>query len=472
MPQPLHLGPAGAPGTEIHTEQDGSVIRRSVLPGGIRVLTEAMPGQRSTAVGAWVAVGSRDETDGHFGSTHFLEHLLFKGTASRSALDIAEAFDAVGGEANAATGKEHTCYYARVLDADLPMAVDVIADMVTSSVIDAGELETERGVILEELAMNDDDPVDVAHERFTSVVLGDHPLGRPIGGTPETIRAVPRDAVVEHYRRTYVPHELVVTAAGSVDHDALCAQVLDAVRAGGWTLDPQAVPAARRTGAAELRGVVPGSGAVVVPGPESVPLPGEGRGVTVRRPTEQANVLLGGPGIAAGDERRYVLSVLTTVLGGGMSSRLFQEIREKRGLAYSTYAFASSYAEAGTFGLYAGCAPGNVTQVVELLTAEWDRLVRDGVGEDELRRSVGQLRGNLVLGLEDNGSRMSRLGRAEIVHGELTGLDELIEQISQVTAEQVRELAADLAAQPRSLVVVGPFDDDVAERLLGTRASA
>ena len=295
MPQPLNLGPAGTPGTEIHTEQDGSVIRRSVLPGGIRVLTEAMPGQRSTAVGAWVAVGSRDETDGHFGSTHFLEHLLFKGTTSRSALDIAEAFDAVGGEANAATGKEHTCYYARVLDADLPMAVDVIADMVTSSVIDAGELETERGVILEELAMNDDDPVDVAHERFTSVVLGDHPLGRPIGGTPETIRAVPRDAVVEHYRRTYVPHELVVTAAGSVDHDALCAQVLDAVRSAGWALDPQAVPAARRTGAAEMRGVVPGSGAVVLPGPQSVPLPGEGRGVTVRRPTEQANVLLGGP---------------------------------------------------------------------------------------------------------------------------------------------------------------------------------
>jgi len=469
MPHPLILGPAGEPGTEIRTEQDGSVIRRSVLPGGIRVLTEAMPGQRSAAVGAWVAVGSRDETDGHHGSTHFLEHLLFKGTPTRSALDIAEAFDAVGGEANAATGKEHTAYYARVLDDDLPMAVEVILDMVTSSLLDSAELETERGVILEELAMNDDDPVDVAHERFSLAVLGDHPLGRPIGGTADTIRAVPREAVLRHYHRTYVPSELVVTAAGSVDHYDLCEQVLAAVRRGGWTLDPAALPAERRLGAvaARARGVdVPGSGAVVVPGPESALLPAHGSTVTVERPTEQANVLLGGPGIAAGDERRYTLSVLTTVLGGGMSSRLFQEIREKRGLAYSTYAFASSYAEAGTFGLYAGCAPGNVEQVTELLGAEWGRLAEEGISEEELSRGVGQLRGNLVLGLEDNGSRMSRLGRAEIVHGELTSLDELVARISQVTADQVRDLAAELAAAPRSLVVVGPFGDDVAARLL------
>ncbi|GAA4423525.1 pitrilysin family protein [Georgenia halophila] len=470
MPQPLNLGPAGAPGTEIRAEQDGSVIRRSVLPGGIRVLTEAMPAQRSTAVAAWVAVGSRDETDGHHGSTHFLEHLLFKGTPARSALDIAEAFDAVGGEANAATGKEHTAYYARILDVDLPMATDVILDMVTSCLLDPAELETERGVILEELAMNDDDPIDVAHERFSLAVLGDHPLGRPIGGTAESIRAVPREAVVEHYRRTYVPSELVVTAAGSVDHDALCEQVLDAVRRGGWDLDPQAAPAARRLGVADARarGVdVPGSGAVVLPGPESVRLPTTGSATTVHRPTEQANVLLGGPGIPAGDDRRYILSVLTTVLGGGMSSRLFQEVREKRGLAYATYAFASAYAEAGTFGLYAGCAPGNVEEVTELLGAEWQRLADEGISEEELRRGIGQLRGNMVLGLEDNGSRMSRLGRAEIVHGELVDLDELIARISAVTAAQVRDLAAELAAAPRSIVIVGPFEDDIAARLLG-----
>ena len=192
MPLDLPLVRPGQPGAEQSVGQDGdAIVRRSVLPGGVRVLTEHMPGLRSATVGAWVGVGSRDESDGHHGSTHFLEHLLFKGTARRTAMDIAEAFDAVGGEANAATGKEHTCYYARVLDTDLPMAVDVIADMVTSARLDTDELETERGVILEELAMNDDDPSDVAHEQFAALVLGEHPLGRPIGGTPDTIRAVP-----------------------------------------------------------------------------------------------------------------------------------------------------------------------------------------------------------------------------------------------------------------------------------------
>ncbi len=237
MPLDLPLVAPGTPGSDVTAGQagDGSV-RRSVLPGGVRLLTEHVPGVRSASVGAWVGVGSRDESDGHHGSTHFLEHLLFKGTARRTAMDIAEAFDEVGGEANAATGKEHTCYYARVLDEDLPMAVDVIADMVTSARLDRDELETERGVILEELAMNDDDPSDVVHERFATVVLGDHPLGRPIGGTPDTIRAVPRDAVWEHYRQHYRPDTLVVTAAGNVDHDALAAQVARALRDGGWDL--------------------------------------------------------------------------------------------------------------------------------------------------------------------------------------------------------------------------------------------
>jgi len=452
VPEALPLGPAGEPGTEISLEQDGSVIRRSVLPGGIRVLSEAMPAQRSATIGAWVAVGSRDETDGHHGSTHFLEHLLFKGTPRRDAMDIAVAFDAVGGEANAATGKEHTCYYARVLDADLPMAVDVITDMVTSALLDAEEFETERGVILEELAMAGDDPVDVAHEQFATAVLGPHPLGRPIGGTPATIRGVPREAVLEHYRRTYVPSELVVTAAGAVDHDELCRQVLEAVRAGGWELDPAGVPAERRSAGDDA-------------------LPTEGRALTLHRTTEQANVILGCQGLPAGDDRRWALSVLMTALGGGMSSRLFQEIRERRGLAYSTYAFASSYAEAGTVGLYAGCAPENTAQVVELLGEELDRIAAAPLPAEELERAIGQLSGNLVLGLEDTGSRMSRLGRAEIVHGELTTVAETLERVSAVTAEQVQALAVELAAKPRSLVVVGPFEDDLAGQLLASPAA-
>ena len=440
MPLSLPLVAPGSPGADLVVGQDGgAAVRRTVLPGGVRVLTEHMPGLRSATVGAWVGVGSRDETSGHFGSTHFLEHLLFKGTARRSAMDIAEAFDAVGGEANAATGKEHTCYYARVLDSDVPMAVDVIADMVTSARLDADELETERGVILEELAMNDDDPSDVAHEQFAAAVFGDTPLGRPIGGTPQTIRDVPRDAVWEHYREHYRPETLVVTAAGGVDHDALCAQVEAALAAGGWPLDPAATPRARRAAGA--------------------PVPPAALELTIRRSTEQANVIVGGPCLTSTDPRRFVLSVLSAALGGGMSSRLFQEIREKRGLAYSTYSFATGHAETGLFGLYAGCTPARVDEVTALMVAELERMADAPMGAAELARSIGQLCGGLVLGMEDTGSRMSRLGKAELVHGELLDVDESLERVRAVTAAQVQELAAELAAAPRSVVRVGPFGD-------------
>ncbi|MDM8085761.1 pitrilysin family protein [Cellulomonas cellasea] len=440
MPLDLPLVGPGEPGSELTAGQDGGAhVRRSVLPGGVRVLTEHMPGLRSATVGAWVGVGSRDERDGHHGSTHFLEHLLFKGTARRSAMDIAEAFDEVGGEANAATGKEHTCYYARVLDSDLPMAVDVIADMVTSARLDTGELETERGVILEELAMNDDDPSDVVHELFATAVLGSHPLGRPIGGTPDTIRAVPRSAVWEHYQEHYRSSTLVVTAAGGVDHDALCAQVAKALADGGWDLTTPR-PVGRRDANAPQDGV-----------------PDIGAETTVHRATEQANVIIGGTGLTATDPRRFTLSVLNAVLGGGMSSRLFQEIREKRGLAYSTYSFASGHADTGIFGLYAGCAPAKVDQVVELLVSEWEHLADSGITQAELARSVGQLSGSLVLGMEDTGSRMSRLGKSELVHGELLSLDETLDRIRAVTAADVQELAAELAARPRSMVRIGPF---------------
>ncbi len=440
MPWNLPLIASGEPGSELTAGQEGAVIRRSVLPGGVRVLTESMPGLRSTTVGAWVGVGSRDETDGHHGATHFLEHLLFKGTARRTAMDIAEAFDEVGGEANAATGKEHTCYYARVLDTDLPMAVDVIGDMVTSATIDADELETERGVILEEIAMNDDDPSDVAHEEFAQAVLGDHPLGRPIGGTPASIQAVPREAVWEHYQWHYRPETLVVAAAGGVDHDALCAQVVDALGVGGWELDASAAPRQRRDGA-DASGVGAHGGVELA----------------VHRPVEQANVIIGSVGISASDDRRFTLSVLNAALGGGMSSRLFQEIREKRGLAYSTYSFASGHAGTGVFGLYAGCTPGKVDEVTALLGVELDRLADGGITQAELTRSVGQLCGGMVLGLEDTGSRMSRLGKSELVSGELLSIAESLDRIRSVTLDDVQTLASELAGRPRTVVRVGPF---------------
>jgi predicted Zn-dependent peptidase len=433
VPLPLTRGASST----LSGQAGGALVRRSVLPGGVRLLTEHVPGVRSATLGCWVAVGSRDEAEGYHGATHFLEHLLFKGTGRRSALDIAVAFDAVGGEANAATGKEHTCYYARVLDEDLALAADVITDMVTSATLASQDVDGERGVILEELAMNDDDPTDVVHERIAEVVLGDHPLGRPIGGTPTTIAAIGADRITAHYQQHYTPQNLVFTAAGSVDHDVLATLLQQELERSGLTLDGAGLPVPRREGT-----LVPVG-------------PGVAGQVVVRRPTEQANVVLAMPGITATDDRRYALSVLNAILGGGMSSRLFQE-----GLAYSVYSFASSYADSGYVGLYAGCTPAKTDQVVELLNAELDRIAEQGVDAEELARGIGQIRGGLVLGMEDTGSRMSRLGKAELVHGEYLSVDDVLAAMESVTADQVLALAADLAAGPRSLAVVGPFDED------------
>ncbi|MEC5150379.1 pitrilysin family protein [Cryobacterium sp. GrIS_2_6] len=419
-----------------------SVVRRTVLPSGVRILSEHVPGSRSLTIGYWVAVGSRDEAPGHYGSTHFLEHLLFKGTATRSALDIAIAFDSVGGEHNAMTAKEYTCYYAKVRDRDLPMAVEVLTDMLTSSTIDPVEFETERGVILEELAMADDDPADVANERFFEAVMGKHPLGRPIGGNPDTIRAATPEAVLAHYRANYRPQDLVVTVAGAVDHDLLVADVTRALYSAGWDLGEHAAPVGRRKGhPAEIH---------------------QGSAVTVvRRPLEQANLLLGFPGLLATDDRRVTMSVLTSIFGGGMSSRLFQEVREKRGLAYSVYSFAPGYSDAGLFGMYAGCTPAKAGQVAELLLSELHRLAEHGVTADEMKRASGQLSGASALALEDSDTRMSRLGRAEITLGEFVDLDEALRRLALVTADDVQALAVDLVANPLSIAAVGALDDDV-----------
>ena len=428
------------------TASGDSLVRRTVLPSGVRILSEAVPGARSATIGYWVAVGSRDEHPDTYGSTHFLEHLLFKGTPTRSALDIAVSFDAVGGEHNALTSKEHTCYYAKVQDRDLPMAVDVLADMFTSSLLDATEFENERGVILEELAMADDDPSDVASERFFEAVLGEHPLGRPIGGNPGTIQAVTRDAVWSHYRENYRAQDLVITVAGAVDHDELVLAVTAALTRAGWDLGALADPIGRRD---------PGAASI----DRGSPL------VVVQRPIEQTNLILGVPGIAAADERRPTLTVLNSILGGGMSSRLFQEVREKRGLAYSVYSFAASYSDAGLFGLYAGCSPAKAPQVAELMLGEFARLGSDGVSQEELERAVGQLSGSSALALEDSDTRMSRLGRAELTLGEFVDLDETLRRLALVTPDGVRELAAELAARPLSIAAVGTLGDSALDAL-------
>ncbi len=410
-----------------------------MLHGGVRILSEQVPGARSATIGYWVAVGSRDETPATYGSTHFLEHLLFKGTTSRSALDIAVSFDSVGGEHNAMTAKEYTCYYAKIQDRDLPMAVEVIADMLTSSLIDRDEFETERGVILEELAMADDDPGDVVNERFFEAVLGEHPLGRPIGGSPATINAATRDAVWSHYRANYRPQDLVITVAGAVDHDELVAGVTSALQKAGWDLGIAARPVERRD--AEIDLITRGSHLTVV-----------------QRPTEQANVIVGVPGLTSTDDRRSTMAVLNSILGGGMSSRLFQEIREKRGLVYSVYSFSPGYSDAGLFGMYAGCTPAKAVQVTELMISEFRRIA-DGVTEEEIRRASGQLSGAAALALEDSDTRMSRLGRSEITLGEFVDLDESLRRLALVTADGIRDLAAELSSRPLSIAAVGAIDE-------------
>jgi len=426
------------------TASGGSSVRRSVLPSGVRILTEHVPGSQSVSVSFSVAVGSRDETNNHFGSTHFLEHLLFKGTKTRTAMDIAVAFDSVGGSSNASTGKEHTSYYAKVQDKALPIAVEVIADMLTSSLIDETEFENERPVILEELAMNDDDPQDVVHEAFSTAVLGDHPLGRPIGGTIETITAVSRAAVWEHYQNNYRPQDLVVAAAGSVDHQELIKLVEQGLATAGWDLGLQAKPVPRRL--LNPAKISRGSKLNVI-----------------HRPISQVNIMVGSEGLYVDDPRRYAMGVLNTVLGGGMSSRLFQEIREKRGLAYSVYSFNQGYSDAATFGLYAGCSPAKAKEVTELMIAELDKVAQSGITSEELALARGNISGSLALKFETNQARMSRLASAEIVAGEFMDLDETIERFAAVELSQVQALAQDLLKLPRSIVAVGDVTETMFE---------
>ena len=415
----------------------GTRVARTVHPSGLRVLSERMPGSQSATIGFWIPAGSRDEAEGAFGSTHFLEHLLFKGTASRSALDIAIAFDEVGGDHNAVTAKEYTCYYAKVRDRDVPMAVEVLADMVAASVIDAAEFEVERGVILEELAAADDDPADVAGERFAEAVFGEHPLARPIGGSPESIEAIDREAVLAHYRAHYRPSELVVCAAGAIDHDALVDAVVAGLAKAGWDMETAAAPAPRRDR-------------------EPAPIVPDAPVVAVNRRLEQVNLVIGAPGLTGSAQERPAMAVLNNILGGGMSSRLFQEVRERRGLAYSVYSFAPGYSDAGSLGMAAGCKPGKVRDVVGVMNAEFERLAAEPVSEHELTRAVGYMSGAGALALEDSDTRMNRLGRSEFSLAEFVDHDEWTARLAAVTADDVQALAARLAAGPRCAAGVGP----------------
>ncbi|MEA2580675.1 MAG: hypothetical protein QOE83_1567 [Actinomycetota bacterium] len=413
------------------------MIERTEFNSGLRVVTERMPGVRSVSIGIWVLAGSRDEAPKISGSSHFLEHLLFKGTKTRSALNIAEAFDTVGGDLNAFTSKEFTCYYARVLDRDVEMAVDHLADMLQHSVIRQTDLDAERQVILEEINMHEDAPDDVVHDLFTETLWPHHPLGRPILGTVETITDATRTRVAGYYRRHYVPRNFVVAVAGNVKHEQVVKLFKDRMETGRALKPGQASTWNLR------RGGKP-------PSPS-------GENLTKRRKTEQAHICLGTNGLARMDPDRFAFLIVNTALGGGMSSRLFQEIREKRGLAYSTYSYHGQFAEAGIFTAYAGTTPTRAQETVALLRTELTAMAGDGLTQSEFERAKSHVKGSIVLSLEDPGSRMNRLGKSEIAQGEILTLDQTLKRLDNVTLEDANVVAHRVLSQPMTLTVLGPF---------------
>jgi predicted Zn-dependent peptidase len=414
--------------------QVATTVRRTVLPGGLRVITEAMPAARSATLGLWAGIGSRDETAPLAGVTHFLEHLLFKGTRRRTAWDISAELDAVGGELNAFTGKEYTCYHARVLDADVPLAIDVICDMVTSSLMPAAEVEAERGVILEEIAMHDDDPDDVVHDVFVSSLYGDTPLGRPITGSPATIKALTRRQITGYYGRRYTPDRLVFAAAGNFDHRAVVRLVSKAFP--GLADSPGTAPAPIRSADRAVDTFVTTT--------------------LLERPTELATFVLGTPALARNDPRRFAMGVLNAALGGGTSSRLFQEIRERRGLAYTIYSFTSQHVGGGYFAVGGGCMPDKISDVLGICRDEFAKVASTGLTVEELERGKGQLRGGLVMGLEDSSARMTRVGKAELVPGGLMSVEHSLREINAVTMDDVAEVSRLVLGGESTLAVIGP----------------
>jgi predicted Zn-dependent peptidase len=333
-----------------------------------------------------------------------------------------------------------------VLDADLPLAIDVLSDMVTSSLIQPKDVDAERNVVLEEIAMNDDDPADTVHEAFTAQLFGDTPLGRPVLGTVESINGITRDEIWEHYAARYTAPHLVVAAAGNLDHDAVVARVSAAFKDALEVTSGEApaAPRLRKSDGVLWEGYGPSAGSGLK---------------LVSRPIEQANLVLGCEGLARTDQRRFALGVLNAALGGGMSSRLFQEVREKRGLAYSVYSFTAQHADTGMWGVYAGCLPSKADEVLSICVAEVEKVVDKGLTDAELDRGKGQVRGGMVLGLEDPSSRMTRLGKSELVYPDLEPVDELIATIDAVAHDDVRAIAAEVLTRSKALAVVGPFDD-------------
>lgn len=408
-------------------------VRRTALPGGLRVVTEFVPSVRSASVGVWVGIGSRDEGPTVAGAAHFLEHLLFKATPTRTAVGMAQAMDAVGGELNAFTAKEHTCYYAHVLDCDLALAVDLVADVVLNGRCAAEDVEVERDVVLEEIAMRDDDPEDTLGDVFSSAMFGTHPVGRPVIGSVESVEAMTRNQLHSFHLRRYTPDRMVVAVAGNVDHDEVVALVREHF---GARIVEGRNAAAPRVGSGRVSGL---------PALE-----------LVSRDAEQTHLMLGVRAPGRNWKHRWALAVLNNALGGGLSSRLFQQIRESRGLAYSVYSMVDTFADTGTLSMYAGCLPERFDEVVTVALDVLEDIATDGITEEECRIAKGSLRGGLVLGLEDSASRMHRIGRSEINYGKHRSLDETLAQIDAVRLDEVNAVARQLLTKPFGAAVLGP----------------
>ena len=404
------------------------------LDSGERVVSERLDHVRSAAVGYWIGAGSRDEETQEAGVTHFIEHLLFKGTATYSALEIAEIFDGLGGELNAATSREHTLVYARVPDHHLETAMDVMGEMVFSPAF--AELDAEREVVLEEIAMYDDAPQELVHDLIAEAVFGDHPLGRPVIGTADVISSIPREEIARYHREMYVPANIVVAAAGNVEHE----RVVDLVQ--------RALEKRNEVGASRLNARPP---LVQAPPPKLR---------FHRKDTEQYHVCLGAPGISRSDRRRFAASLLDAILGGSASSRLFQEIREKRGMAYAVYSFVSQYTDTGQIGVYLGTREDNLADALAITAEQIADVAAGNLPERELERAKENLKGRILLSMESTSTRMNRLGKSLITDSELLSLDRIVAEIDAVEAASVSELAAALLAPERlSAACIGPNEE-------------
>jgi predicted Zn-dependent peptidase len=412
----------------------------TTLANGLRVITEYMPSVRSIAVGCWADTGTRDEYRNEAGASHFLEHLLFKGSDRYSARYIAETFDAIGAESNAFTTKDNTCFWARLLDRDLSTGLDLLAEMLQRPAFRPNEIDSERQVVIEEINMNDDDPSDVAFEEFTQAVFRGHPLEAPVLGTRDSIKNMTRDDLHTYWDRRYGSGSAVVAMAGSIEHDKAVAMVEDLF--GDWTgeaVDHEYRPAA--------------SSPIV----RCVP-----------RETEQAHLIIGGLGLQRLDDRRFAFDVLNHVVGGGMSSRLFLTIREERGLAYAIYSFRTAHADTGAWGVYVGTTPAQAEICLQLIEDELHRVSTDGITHEELERAQGSMRGGLALSMEDPNSRMVRLGRDEISGSPHLSIDERIARLESVTLEDVKLIAQEVFTRTRVMGAVGPFKDGDLDRWVAT----